>query len=90
VSAASLHFGHPLCALGQLYVLLLFARAILSWFPISSDSALTPVVRFLHTVTEPVLAPLRRVIPPLGMFDMSFLVALLLLQFLIVPLLCQI
>jgi YggT family protein len=86
----SLNLSHPLCAFGQLYILILFARAIFSWFPISPDSPLVPVVRFLHAVTEPVLAPLRRVIPPLGMFDMSFLVAFLLIEFLIVPLLCSI
>ncbi|HSS08405.1 MAG TPA: YggT family protein [Acidimicrobiales bacterium] len=90
MSAASLHFGHPLCALGQLYVLLLIARAIFSWFPLSPGSGLIPIVRFLHTVTEPVLAPLRRVIPPVGMFDLSFLVAFFVLQLVIVPLLCQI
>ena len=82
--------GGPLCILGQLYVLVLFARAILSWFPVSEGSPLLPVVRFLRTITEPVLAPVRRIIPPLGMFDMSFLVTLLLFEFLIVPVLCRI
>ena len=86
----SLNFGHPLCLIGQLYVLVLVARAIFSWFPISSDSALLPVVRFLHAVTEPVLLPLRRVIPPAGMFDLSFLVAFLIMQIVIVPILCTI
>jgi YggT family protein len=85
----SFNFGNPLCAIGQLYVIVLIARAIFSWFPISPGSALVPIVRFLHAVTEPILAPLRRVIPPLGMFDISFLVALLLLELLIVPLLCR-
>jgi YggT family protein len=84
------NFGKPLCAIGQLYVLVLFARAILSWFPISPDSAILPVVRFLHSVTEPLLAPLRRVIPPAGMFDISFIVAIFALQLVIVPLLCAI
>jgi YggT family protein len=41
-------------------------------------------------VTEPILAPFRRVIPPAGMFDLSFLVVVLLFEFLIVPLLCSI
>jgi YggT family protein len=86
----SFNLRDPLCALGNLYVLILIARAIFSWFPIRPDSGFAPVVRFLHAVTEPVLAPLRRVIPPLGMFDMSFLVALLGIEFLVVPLLCSI
>jgi YggT family protein len=84
-----LSFGNPLCLLGQLYVVVLFARAILSWFPIHSDSPLLPVVRFTHLLTEPLLAPLRRVIPPAGMFDISFLVAIFAMQLVIVPLLCR-
>jgi YggT family protein len=55
-----------------------------------SDSPFVPVARFLNAVTEPILAPFRRVIPPAGMFDLSFLVVVLLFEFLIVPLLCSI
>ena len=90
VVSNSFNLSDPLCALGNLYVLILIARAILSWFPIGPDSGFAPIVRFLYAVTEPILAPLRRVIPPLGMFDMSFLVALLGIEFLVVPILCSI
>ena len=83
----SLSFGSPLCAIGQIYVLILIARAISSWFPLSPNSGFIPVVRFLHAVTEPVLAPFRRIIPPMGMFDLSFLVAILIIQ-IIVQILC--
>lgn len=61
--------------LGQLYVLILFVRAILSWFPVSYNSPLNPVRRFVYVVTEPVLAPFRRLIPPVGGLDISFIVA---------------
>jgi YggT family protein len=84
------NFSRPLCALGNLYLIILIARAILSWFPLSNGSPLLPVVRFLHAVTEPVLRPMRRVIPPAGMLDLSFLVTFLLFQFLILPVLCAI
>ena len=48
---------------------------MLSWFPPSSSgSGLATVNRLLMDLTEPVLAPLRRVIPPVGMFDLSFMV----------------
>lgn len=83
------NLANPLCALGQLYVIVLFARAIFSWFPLSSGSPLIPVVRFLHAVTEPVLAPVRRVIPPAGMFDVSFIVVFFAFQLVIEPLLCR-
>ena len=72
------------CAFLRVYLLVLFARAILSWFPPPSrGSALVPIQRVLYDVTEPLLAPLRRVIPPAGMFDISFMVlvfALLIVQ----------
>lgn len=65
----------------QLYVIILVARALLSWFPIHSGSALLPVVRVLDRLTEPVLAPIRRILPPLragGMaIDLSIIVAII-------------
>jgi YggT family protein len=85
----NINLGHPLCAIAQLYVLILFARAIFSWFPIRPDSAILPIVRVLHTLTEPLLAPARRIIPPAGMFDLSFLVVILLFQIVIVRILCS-
>lgn len=53
------------------------ARAILSWFPIRYDN---PIVVFLNQITEPFLSPLRRVIPRLGMIDITPLIAVLILQ----------
>jgi YggT family protein len=59
--------------------LAIIARPLLSWFPIDPRN---PIAEFLYTVTEPILAPLRQVVPRLGMFDLTPLVAILLLQFL--------
>ncbi|MDQ1396917.1 MAG: YggT family protein [Acidimicrobiaceae bacterium] len=64
----------------NLYLLVLVGRDVLSWIPLSPGSALAPVASFLYAVTEPVLAPLRRVIPPMGGFDLSFLVVFLFIQ----------
>ena len=61
------------CALLIAYILILFGRMIFSWLPPSSGGTAT-VARLLYDLTEPVLAPLRRVIPPVGMFDLSFTV----------------
>ena len=69
-----------ICNLFSLYLLVLVARAILSWFPLQPGSALAPLVSFLYTVTEPVLAPMRRVIPPMGGFDISFIVLFFAIQ----------
>src|SRR5438045_7519185 len=52
-------------------------RALLSWFSIGG---VQPVFRLLVEITEPVLAPIRRVLPTAGMLDFSPLVALLLVQ----------
>ncbi len=53
-------------------------RAILSWFSPSPSNILAVI---LYKVTEPLLAPLRRIIPRAGMFDFTPLVAIILLQF---------
>lgn len=58
----------------QIYSYVLLARAILSWIPNLDPSH--PAVRVLYDITEPVLEPIRRLIPPLGgMIDISMLIA---------------
>ena len=76
-----------ICAILNLYVLALIIRAVLSFFPLRPDSGLIPIVRALDTIIDPVLMPLRRIIPPAGMFDLSFLVLFLLIQLVLMPLL---
>ncbi|MGE3327307.1 MAG: YggT family protein [Acidimicrobiia bacterium] len=63
-----------ICYLLQLYVVCLIVRAVLSWFPPSRSGFMATVNEFLYAITEPLLAPLRRIIPPLGGLDLSFLV----------------
>lgn len=57
--------------------LAIIARVILSWFRFDPYH---PVSALLHDITEPILGPIRRYIPPLGFIDISPLVALILLQ----------
>jgi YggT family protein len=66
-----------LCALITVYMVVLVLRAVLSWFPLRPDSGFAVVARVVRDLTEPVLRPLRTVIPPAGMFDLSFLVLFL-------------
>ena len=54
----------------------IFARAIVSWFPIDQDG---PIVKALDALTEPVLGPLRRVVPRVGLFDITPMVAILII-----------
>lgn len=65
------------CAIANIYVLIVVARAISTFFPISSGSAFSPVVGLLFKATEPVFAPIRRVLPTLGPFDFTPLVVLI-------------
>jgi len=59
------------------YRFILIARAVVSWLPVDPRH---PAVLFLHRVTEPLLAPIRRIIPPLGMIDISIIVLFILLH----------
>ena len=75
-----------ICVALQLYVIVLFARVIFSWFPVSPGSAMEGIYDVLRMLTEPVLGPLRRAIPPVrlgGMgLDLSPLIALFGIQIL--------
>lgn len=65
-----------ICALLTAYIIVLFARAILSWIP-PSPGPMATITRVLFDITEPVLAPMRRIIPPTGVIDLSFLVLII-------------
>jgi YggT family protein len=75
--------GNIFYVLGQLYVIILILRAVLSFFPMSAGSPFAPIARVTFVLTEPVVAPFRRLIPPLGMFDLSYLVALLVVELIV-------
>ena len=60
-----------LCTLAYLYLVAMFGRINLSWFPVSPGSAMASVFSFLYTITEPVLGPVRRLLPPIGMGGMG-------------------
>lgn len=84
-SEADVPTGNPLSVLAQLYVYALFARILLSWFPISPESPMSSVFRVLYAITEPVLGPVRRVLPPMGGFDFSPAIVLIVFQIAIIP-----
>lgn len=58
---------------------LLIVRAIASWV-VAAGAGYNPMLSLLEQLTEPLLAPLRRIIPPLGGMDFSVLVALVVVQ----------
>lgn len=77
--------GSLLVAFLQLASLLFIARALLSWFSIGMDSPAYPVRRFIENVTEPVLAPVRRMLPRVGQLDLSVLAVIVFISFVLTP-----
>lgn len=65
----------------QIYGFVILARLLLSWVPDLLDPY-HPAVQFLHQITDPVLEPARRLIPPIGMIDISATIVLLVIWFL--------
>lgn len=69
-----------LANVAYLYTFVLLGRALISWIPnMGRDN---PIVQLLYQVTEPVLEPVRRLVPPMGGFDVSFLIVFFGLQIL--------
>lgn len=71
--------GEILCAIVTAYILVIFLRVILSWIPSTGGGGLSTVNRIVFDITEPVLGPARRMIPPAGMFDLSATVVIIVL-----------
>ena len=67
------------CAALTIFIVVLFVRAVMSWFPHEPGSFSSQVYRLVIDLTDWALRPLRAVIPPAGMFDLSFLVTVLFL-----------
>jgi len=70
--------GFILYGLLSILVLFIFVRFIASWFVFTRKTFLGFVTR----VTDPILRPVQRLIPPIGMFDISAMLVLLLIGFL--------
>ena len=64
--------GYLLYGLLGIYTMVILARIVCSWFGVGYGNR---AARFLILSTEPLLAPLRRTIPPVGMFDISAIIA---------------
>ena len=64
----------------NVYKIILLIRIVLSWIP--NVNRANPAVQLLYQVTDPVLEPVRRAIPPLGTIDISPLIVFLIIQLL--------
>ena len=63
----------------EVYTWILIARVLMSWFNPSPNN---PLVQFVLRLTEPVLAPIRRVLPAMGGLDLSPILVFIALMFL--------
>ena len=72
-----------LCYLLGLYALILIIRVVLSWFPINPNGMGATVAGFIYLMTDPVLVPLRRVMPALRIGSVGLDLAPMALFFLI-------
>jgi YggT family protein len=70
--------GFLLYGLLGIYSLLIVIRIVFSWFM----SFMNPVMRFLMKITDPILVPLRRLMPPVMMLDISPIIVIFILGFL--------
>jgi YggT family protein len=53
-----------ICLIVNFYLIIVFVRIVLSWFPVSSGGMVGTIQNITYQLTEPVLGPLRRIIPP--------------------------
>ncbi len=73
-----LNIAHNIISYGiGIIILAMLVRAIASWFGINERFA---IIRFLARITDPFITPVRRIVPPMGMFDMAFIIAWFLLN----------
>ena len=73
-----------ICSLLYLYTLVILARIIMSWVRITPGTPVASIYSVLFSITEPVLGPIRRMIPPvrmgMGAIDVSPIIVLVVIQ----------
>ena len=69
-----------LCRLLNFYVLIIFFRIVLSWFPLRPGGIVFTVNQWLFRATDPLMGRARRILPPMGQFDLSPIVVIMFLQ----------
>lgn len=62
----------------NILIFAIFARSLLTWFPIDRAG---PIFQALDSITDPILVPLRKIIPLVGMVDLAPMIAVFVLYF---------
>jgi YggT family protein len=75
----------------QLWVVCAIGRAVLSWFPLGYDSGWSKLNHLLVRITEPLIAPVRRLLGPVRVggigIDLAFLIVVLVIEVIAIPVL---
>jgi len=66
--------------LASFFNILILVRVLLSWVPIGGGETMRTIVGLIYAATEPILSPIRRILPPMSGLDLSPIVAMVLLQ----------
>ena len=66
--------------LASFFNILILIRVLLTWIPVGGGETIRTVVGLIYAATEPILAPIRRILPPMSGLDLSPIVAMVLLQ----------
>ena len=75
----STFFNNFFGILVEILYLAILARVILSWIPARNNKILIAILRIVYAITDPILMPIKKVLPNTGMFDFSPMVALVLI-----------
>jgi YggT family protein len=75
--AATTPLGQMVQLFGQVLTIAIIVRALLSWFNLDPRN---PLIQMLSMVTDPIIEPIRRVMPRIAMIDFSPFVAIILMQ----------
>ena len=64
----------------NILLIAIIARALMSWFPPPSEGSPFFIIRqMVHQITDPIIEPIRKIMPSMGMLDLSPMVAMILL-----------
>lgn len=82
-----------ICNLLWLYLIAIFVRIVLSYFPMQPDGFGAQISSILYSITEPVLGPIRRMMPGVGFggmsLDLSPIVVIFAIQLFLMPIFCS-
>jgi YggT family protein len=66
-----------ICGALGIFIFMVYARVILSWFPANPNGAFGQIARIIYQITDPVMLPVQRALPLVGPLDLSPIVVVI-------------